>query len=65
MIHNRYLERGGEDTSFEVDEDLRHGNGCTVVTHTQDNDAIEKIGTIRTAVQSIWSKMSWKIPCGS
>lgn len=60
MLHNRYLERGGEDTSFLMDRDLLRSSGNTVVSYVEDNERIKELGSLRTAVQSIWSMDSYR-----
>ncbi len=60
MLHNRYLERGGEDTSFQMEADLLRSNGCDVVTYEEDNVRIADIGKLRTAAGSVWSPHSYR-----
>jgi glycosyltransferase involved in cell wall biosynthesis len=60
MLHNRYLERGGEDTSFQMEADLLRSNGCEVVTYEENNTRVEDIGKLRTAAGTIWSPYSYR-----
>lgn len=60
MLHNRYLERGGEDTSFQMEADLLRSNGCEVVTYEENNTRVKDIGKFRTAAGSIWSPYSYR-----
>lgn len=60
MLHNRYLERGGEDTSFQMEADLLRSNGCEVVTYEENNTRVKDIGKLRTAAGSIWSPYSYR-----
>jgi len=60
MLHNRYLERGGEDTSFRMEAELLRSNGCEVVTYEENNTRVEDIGRTRTALGSIWSPHSFR-----
>lgn len=60
MLHNRYLERGGEDTSFRMEAELLRSNGCEVVTYEENNTRVKDIGRARTAMGSIWSPYSYR-----
>lgn len=60
MLHNRYLERGGEDTSFQMEADLLRSNGCEVVTYEENNTRVKDIGNFRTAAGTIWSPYSYR-----
>jgi glycosyltransferase involved in cell wall biosynthesis len=60
MLHNRYLERGGEDTSFQMEADLLRSNGCEVVTYEENNTRVKEIGKLRTAAGTIWSPYSYR-----
>lgn len=60
MLHNRYLERGGEDTSFQMEVDLLRHHGCTVEVYEENNKRIEKLGVLRTALRSSWSVESYR-----
>ena len=60
MLHNRYLERGGEDTSFQMEAELLRSNGCEVVTYEENNTRVQEIGRARTALGSIWSPYSYR-----
>lgn len=59
MIHNRYLERGGEDKSFESEAALLRERGCTVFTYEESNERIERLGNLRVAAKSIWSSETY------
>ena len=55
MIHNRYLQRGGEDASFEAEVGLLQKNDSDVVVYEENNERIHDLGPGRAAVRSIWS----------
>lgn len=55
MLHNRYLQLGGEDFSFDAEAELLRRNDCHVDEFVLDNGDVERLGKIRTAVRSIWS----------
>jgi glycosyltransferase involved in cell wall biosynthesis len=54
-VHNRYQIRGGEDESREAEEQLLQQMGHLVETYEENNDRVATLGTIRTAVKTIWS----------
>lgn len=60
MLHNRYLQRGGEDTSFQMEVDLLRRHGCTVITHEESNERIRELGVLRTALRVSWSIESYR-----
>ncbi len=59
-VHNHYQIRGGEDESFEVEVNTLRGAGHDVVTYTQDNERVERIGRVRTALRTIWSQQTYR-----
>ncbi len=60
VVHNHYQIRGGEDESFEVEVNTLRGAGHEVVTYTQDNERVERIGRVRTAVRTVWSQQTYR-----
>ncbi|HSH78968.1 MAG TPA: glycosyltransferase [Herpetosiphonaceae bacterium] len=59
-VHNHYQIRGGEDESFEVEVNTLRGAGHEVVTYTQDNERVERIGRVRTAARTVWSQQTYR-----
>ena len=59
MIHNRYLQRGGEDKSFESEAALLREMGCTVFTNEESNERTESLGNLRVAARSVWSSETY------
>lgn len=55
MVHNRYLWRGGEDVSTETETALLRDAGHDVVLMDESNERIAEIGTVSTAIRSVWS----------
>jgi glycosyltransferase involved in cell wall biosynthesis len=53
LVHNRYRERGGEDSVFEQEADLLHDRGIEVATYAADNAGIgglsSQVATFRGA----------------
>jgi glycosyltransferase involved in cell wall biosynthesis len=54
-VHNRYLQRGGEDASREAEEQLLLDHGHDVIRFEADNREIKTLGTWRTALRTVWS----------
>lgn len=55
MLHNRYLQRGGEDISFEQEVALLREKGCEVIPYEENNERIKSLGIPRTAARTVWS----------
>ncbi|HYL92922.1 MAG TPA: glycosyltransferase family 4 protein [Alphaproteobacteria bacterium] len=58
MLHNRYLEPGGEDQSVAAEVALLKDYGCYVELLEEDNRRIEQLGKVRTAARTVWSSES-------
>jgi len=58
MIHNRYLERGGEDETVESETNLLREHGHQVDVLVRDNREILRSSRWVTAVGAIWSASS-------
>jgi glycosyltransferase involved in cell wall biosynthesis len=56
LVHNRYLERGGEDSAFEIEGRLLEQFGHRVVRYERDNRAIAELGSARAAARTLWSR---------
>ncbi len=61
MVHNRYLQRGGEDVSTEVETELLRSAGHEVVMYEDTNERIARIGATRTAIRTVWSQESYRL----
>jgi glycosyltransferase involved in cell wall biosynthesis len=61
MIHDHYLQRGGEDAVFEVEVNLLRSSGHSVETYEEHNEKVEMLGTVRTAARSIYSIETYRI----
>ena len=55
MLHNRYIQPGGENISFENEVAVLRENGCDVTKYEENNVRIHELGSIRTGFRSIWS----------
>lgn len=59
-IHNRYLQRGGEEESYELESKILQENGHQVDTYEENNLSIETISSARLALRTIWSVESYR-----
>ena len=62
MLHNRYIQPGGEDVVFESEAALLRENGCDVLTHEEHNANARNLKSLRTAAGTIWSRQSYEKP---
>ena len=60
-IHNRYLIRGGEDQSRELEEKLLQEQGHQVDIYEENNNRVAEIGKVRVAIRTVWSTESYQI----
>jgi glycosyltransferase involved in cell wall biosynthesis len=60
MIHNRYLQRGGEDESTESEVAVLRTQGHEVVLYEEHNTRIQQLGNVRTAPRAVWSRESYR-----
>ena len=58
LIHNRYLQAGGEDKVFERERDLLRNGGHEVMTYERNNSEISALGNARVAIDTIWSRQA-------
>ena len=54
-IHNRYLNRGGEDESFDAEVRMLREGGEDVEEFVVDNRSAGRLDTIRGALRTIWN----------
>jgi len=60
-VHNRYLNRGGEDTSFESVIELLKSNGHEVIEYVRNNqDIIQDLSSWKMGVRTIWSSEDYE-----
>jgi len=55
VAHNRYQQRGGEDTVVEAEVALLRAHGCEVVEYARDNHELITLSQSKAALQSFWS----------
>ena len=63
MLHNRYLQPGGEDISFQVETDMLRQNGDEVVVYEESNERIAELGNLRTGLRAVWSTQAYRELC--
>jgi glycosyltransferase involved in cell wall biosynthesis len=56
LVHNRYLERGGEDSAFETEAALLEGFGHRVLLYERDNREIASLAPALVALRTVWSR---------
>lgn len=60
MIHERYLQRGGEDESTDAEVALLRRHGHRVELLEEDNRRVAELGRVRTAVRATWSQTAYR-----
>lgn len=55
MVHNRYRERGGEESVYEAESRLLEAYGHHVIRYEQDSRETEDVSAVRLAARSVWS----------
>ncbi len=55
-VHNKYLQRGGEDTVVEAETCLLRAYGHEVKTYQRDNAELESINGLQLFAQMLWSR---------
>lgn len=56
MVHNAYLQRGGEDVAVEREIALLRSRQHEVIEYRLDNRAIGDIGVINAGLRALWSR---------
>ena len=56
LIHNRYLQPGGEDIVFEVEKILLERYGDRVYTFIENNIHFTEMNFLKAAINVVWSK---------
>jgi glycosyltransferase involved in cell wall biosynthesis len=57
LVHNRYLERGGEDAVYEAEGRLLEEFGHRVLRYERDNREIAAHGRVSMAMRTVWSPL--------
>jgi glycosyltransferase involved in cell wall biosynthesis len=56
LVHNRYLQRGGEDLAFERERELLVQHGHEVTEWVLDNRSVADLGRVELGMTTIWSR---------
>lgn len=56
LCHTRYLQRGGEDRSFEEERDLLRSGGHEVVEYLRHNDELREMNSLTAAAATLWNR---------
>lgn len=56
LVHNRYLQRGGEDEAFAAESALLRRRGHAVVEYIEDNLSTQQLRKTTIAVRALWSR---------
>lgn len=60
IAHNRYQERGGEDTVFAAEVDMLRQHGHEVFPFVDDNRRIQEMHTLQIAARALYSRDSYR-----
>lgn len=60
LVHNRYLQRGGEDVVFETEKRLLKERGHQVFEYVEDNAHLLRWWPPRVAAHAIWSVTTYR-----
>ena len=60
LAHNRYLQRGGEDTVYEQERDLLSTHGNEVIEYLKDNRQLGELSKFKLAASALWSGDSYR-----
>jgi len=56
LIHNRYLQPGGEDAVFEAEKALLERMGHEVIPFVEDNARLGGMNPVKAALNAVWSR---------
>jgi glycosyltransferase involved in cell wall biosynthesis len=60
LVHDRYKIRGGEDECHAAELDMLRAAGIPVESYEDDNGRIDRLGQLRTAIETVWSQASYR-----
>lgn len=58
-VHNRYIYRGGEDESTELENSLLRSHNHRLIEYVADNHDLEKRALFVVGLQSVWNQGSY------
>ncbi|RMG22844.1 MAG: glycosyltransferase family 1 protein, partial [Methanobacteriota archaeon] len=56
MVHNHYLQPGGEDAVFEAEKALLERMDHEVIPFVEDNAHLDGMNPLRAALNAVWSR---------
>ncbi|MCA9235853.1 MAG: hypothetical protein KDA44_10300, partial [Planctomycetales bacterium] len=56
LCHTHYLQRGGEDRSFEEERDLLRAAGHEVLEFVKSNEDMAEMSSLRAAAVTVWNR---------
>ncbi|MBD3393819.1 MAG: glycosyltransferase [Chitinivibrionales bacterium] len=60
IVHNHYLQRGGEDVVFETESALLRDHGHQVLHYTLDNRAVAGMGAVSLFTKTLWNSATYR-----
>lgn len=60
LVHNYYLQSGGEDVVFNSDVSLLRAKGHDVLEYHENNEDTKQMNQVLVAMNTIWSHKSYK-----
>ncbi len=57
--HNRYLQTGGEDLSFDDEVELLRTRGHEVIVYERNNQELQELGTARMLSKLFWNREAY------
>lgn len=60
-IHNRYLQRGGEEESYELEAQILQEQGHEVDVYEESNFTLEQLSLIEVSLKTIWSQKTYQL----
>lgn len=60
LIHNTYMNSGGEDLVFSAEKAMLESHGHEIIEYIRDNHEISQTGAIKAALQTLWSSETYR-----
>ena len=60
LVHNFYLQSGGEDQVFSAEAEILRAHGHEVPVYTVHNNRIASMGKLRLATSTIWNRQVFR-----
>ena len=60
VIHNRYQQRGGEDSVFETECAMLEAAGHTVIRYEKHNGEVDRISKLSLFAKTIWNFQTYR-----